>query len=89
MITFKIILGIVMFLGAAIYTASVPALLEAKRKEPNSYWNGNLLLFAGFMNFLVLIIFAMFMLSSIEQDSKVKEKPEYELIQEPVYRKLP
>jgi hypothetical protein len=89
MITFKIILGTVMFLGASIYMAnSIPALIEAKYKEPNYYWNRYLLLFAGVMNFLVLIMFLMFMLSSIEQDSQPKEKPKYELIQEPVYRQV-
>jgi hypothetical protein len=90
MIIFKIILGLILSIGHAVYLAnSVPALITEKQKDPNNYWSSNLLLFSGTMSFLMLILFIMFMFNNIEEDFKVKEKPQYEIIQEPLYRKLP
>ncbi len=90
MITFKIIVTIVLILGAAIYLSnSIVALTAEITKDPKAYFNPLLIMFSGICYFFIIALFMLFMTDSITKDIKPKDyAPKYELIHEPVYKKI-
>jgi hypothetical protein len=85
MIVSKIILTVIFLVGFCIYFAnSSAALVEVKQKNFKGYWNNSLLIVCGILNFIMALLFLLMTMENIEKTNK----PEYEIIQEPVYRKV-
>jgi predicted membrane protein len=88
MIVSKIILTVIFLVGFCIYFSnSSAALIEVKQKNFKGYWNSSLLIICGILNFIMAVLFLLMIMENIEKTNK-PEKPEYEIIQEPVYRKV-
>jgi amino acid transporter len=91
MIVFKIISTIIFLVAFCVYFSnSSAALLEVKQKDfegYKGYWNSTLLIICGILTFFMALLFLLMMMEKIEETNK-PEKPQYEIIQEPVYRKV-
>ena len=90
MIIFKIIITVILVVGNSIYLAnSIVALQNEVKNDPHAYFNPYIITISGICTMLTMMLLLIFMSNASISDSKLKTStPTYELIHEPVYKKI-
>lgn len=80
------VIMVILFLGATAFISnSIAALMFVKQEKISVFWNSYLLLFGGFCNIIIIMVF---MLLLTDRQNNKQPTPKYELITTPVYKQI-